>query len=182
MVEYKQGKDNKVVDALSRNMESIDLNKANVMELNDKHKATVTDASLTAITEPSSDWLEQLKTSHVTDANVQKLIQELQQGKSVAKHYQDKNGLLFYKGRLVIPTSEVVREQILYLLHSSPQGGHSGFHKTLHRARAEFYWAAMKGDIKKFIRECDTCQQNKYENIHPPWFITATTSSSKGLD
>lgn len=31
----------------------------------------------------------------------------------------------------------------------------------------EFHWAGMKGDIRQFIRECETCQRNKAENIFP---------------
>ena len=54
---------------------------------------------------------------------------------------------------------------MLQLLHSSLQGGHFGSHKTLHRAKSEFYWAGMQEDIRRFIRECDNCQQNKSENI-----------------
>ena len=78
-----------------------------------------------------------------------------------------KDGLLFYKGRLIIPSETELRTQVLHLLHSSPQGGHSGFHKTYYRAKVEFYWAGMKNEIRQFIQECDNCQQNKSENVYP---------------
>lgn len=58
--------------------------------------------------------------------------------------------------------------QLLEFIHSNPAVGHSGFHKTVHRAKADFYWKGMLADIKKFIRECPVCQVNKPETLHPP--------------
>lgn len=34
-----------------------------------------------------------------------------------------------------------------------------------------FYWVGMKNDIKSFVVECSTCQQNKYETITLPGLI-----------
>lgn len=51
------------------------------------------------------------------------------------------------------------------LMHSSPLGGHSRFHKTYHRLKSEFYWKEMRRDILMFIKECENCQRNKSENI-----------------
>lgn len=76
-----------------------------------------------------------------------------------------RDGLLFYKGRLYVSTSPELQYQLLQLLHTSPQAGHLGYHKTLHRANREFYWEGMWRDIKQFIKECDTCQQKNFENI-----------------
>jgi hypothetical protein len=45
--------------------------------------------------------------------------------------------------------------------------GKSGYEKTLHRAKRDFYWQGMRKDIKKFIRECDIFQQNKHDNLYP---------------
>ncbi|XP_041009433.1 uncharacterized protein K02A2.6-like [Juglans microcarpa x Juglans regia] len=54
--------------------------------------------------------------------------------------------------------------KILNYLHSIPVAGHSDFHKCLHRARLEFYWPGLKHDVKH-IRECETCQRNKIQNV-----------------
>lgn len=45
--------------------------------------------------------------------------------------------------------------------------GHSGYLKTYQRAKRYFYWDGMKKDIKKWARECDTCQATKYETLPP---------------
>lgn len=51
--------------------------------------------------------------------------------------------------------------QIIRENHSSPFGGHFGFHKTYHKIKKQYQWSCMKEDIKKFIRECQSCQTNK---------------------
>lgn len=41
----------------------------------------------------------------------------------------------------------------------------SGYDKTLHRLRRDFYWPHMKQQLKQCIRECNVCQQVKHENV-----------------
>jgi len=50
-------------------------------------------------------------------------------------------------------------------LHTSPLGGHSGFLKSYHRVKKEFYWDGLKSYIQKFVVECLVFQQNKVEII-----------------
>ena len=44
-------------------------------------------------------------------------------------------------------------------MHNSPMGGHSGYLKTLHRVKQDFYWQGMKSDIKNHIKCCEVCQR-----------------------
>ena len=55
--------------------------------------------------------------------------------------------------------------------HNSPLGGHSGFLKTYHRVKKEFFWDGLKSDIQKFVAECLVCQQNKVETIKTPGLL-----------
>lgn len=94
-------------------------------------------------------------------------MQKAQQGILDSTKYTIQSKLLFYKDRLYVGTHPQLKSEFFHLLHNSPQGGHSGYYKTLHIAHREFYWPKMKGDIKTFIKECDICQQQKLETIHP---------------
>ena len=51
--------------------------------------------------------------------------------------------------------------------HSSSLAGHVGYGKSIHRARKDIFWPGMKVDVKRFIKECDTCQRVKVENLSP---------------
>jgi hypothetical protein len=53
-------------------------------------------------------------------------------------------------------------------LHTSPVGGHSGFLKTYHRVKKDFFWDGLKTDVQRFVVECLVCQQNKVETIKTP--------------
>ena len=56
-------------------------------------------------------------------------------------------------------------------LHTSPLGGHSGFLKTYHRVKKEFFWDGLKSDIQKFVAECLIFQQSKVETIKAPGLL-----------
>lgn len=71
------------------------------------------------------------------------------------------------KGRLWIVKGSPFQFQLLKFIHSNPTSGHSGYHKTVHRAKLDFYWKGMRNDIKKFVWECEICQVNKHEIVHP---------------
>ena len=133
-MEYKKGKENLVADALSRKFDNAP-------------------AMLTALTFPADNWISTLRDSYSKDPKLQKLISDFAGHKLDETKYDMKDGLLFYKGRLYISDSSVLKNQLLHLSHGIPQAGHSGFHKTLSRARANFYWMGMKADIKNFIKE-----------------------------
>jgi hypothetical protein len=148
LVEYKKGKENLVANTLSRKFDNAP-------------------AMLTALIFPTDNWISTLWDSYSEDPKLKKLISDFAGHKLDETKYDMKDGLLFYKGRLYISDFSVLKNQLLHLSHGSPQAGHSGFHKTLSRARANFYWMGMKADIKNFIKECDICQRNKNETIHP---------------
>ena len=68
--------------------------------------------------------------------------------------------------RLVIPSkNSQLKQKILRELHTSPLGGHSGFLKTYHKVKKEFFLDGLKSDIHKFLAKCLVFQQNKVETI-----------------
>ena len=65
-----------------------------------------------------------------------------------------KNGSLWYKDHLYICNNSQIKQKILLELHTSPLGGHSGFLKTYHRVKKDFFLDGLKSDIQKFVAEC----------------------------
>ena len=49
--------------------------------------------------------------------------------------------------------------------------GHSGFLKTYHKVKKDFFWDGLKSDIQKFVAECLVFQQNKVETIKTPGLL-----------
>ena len=55
--------------------------------------------------------------------------------------------------------------------HSSLQAGHSGYLRTYLRLSRSFAWPRMRKEVKRFVAECDQCQRQNYEAIHPPGLL-----------
>jgi hypothetical protein len=171
VIEYKQGKENKVADALSRKFEE---------------PLVAKELSLSLISFPTPSWTTELQASffliskrynygliiklqasYLQDAETSSILAALQQGRAAPPGYSLQQGLLLRKGRLWIVKGSPFQFQLLEFIHSNPTSGHLGYHKTVHRAKLDFYWKGMRNDIKKFVRECEICQVNKHETIHP---------------
>jgi hypothetical protein len=153
-IEYKQGKDNRVADALSRQFE-----------------ASSNSAELSLISFPTPSWVAELKASYATDPESQSLLLALQQILLVPPGFSLQQGLLLKKVRIWVVRNSPFQIQLLEFIHSNPIAGHSGFHKCLHHARTDFFWKGMCSDIKKFIQECSVCQVGKPETLHPPGLL-----------
>ena len=159
VVEYKQGCENKVADALSRRSDSASTDQTTV--------SPVTPSSLCLISFPCPSWIYELKASYQSDSIVQSLLQQLQDGSDMPKFFSLHNGLILYKGRVYMSPSCGLKLKVLQQVHDSPLGGHSGFLKSYHRLKQDFYWVGMRANLKNHITKCGMCQQMKHETCHP---------------
>lgn len=84
-----------------------------------------------------------------------------------------------YNNTLIIPSPNEI-PGILKEMHSSLMAGHAGFHKTYKRIKDVYKWQNMKKEIKDFISQCESCQQNKLvrKKHREPMVITSTASEA----
>jgi hypothetical protein len=143
---YKKGKQNVVADALSRKDEYVE-------------------AFLCAISIIQPNWIIEARDEWKNDEKVWTLIQRLQQDSNASDTFTWKNDSLWYKYRLYLCKNSQLKQKVLLELHTSPVGGHSGFLKTYHRVKKDFFWDGLKTDVQMFVAECLVCQQNKVETI-----------------
>ena len=112
---------------------------------------------------------------------MQQLLQQLQSSSTCLKFFSLPNGLILYKGRVYLDPQSSLKSKVLHLVYDSPLGGHSGFLKSFHRLKKDFFSVGMKLYLKLHIKECGVCQQMKYETCklagllkpfpipHKPW-------------
>jgi hypothetical protein len=117
---YKKGKQNVVADALSRKEED-------------------TEGLLCVISIPQSDWVEEARIEWKQDQKVCKIIQQLQEDPSALDKFVWKNDSLWYQDHLYLCKNSQLKQKVLLELHTSPIGGHSGFLKTYHRIKKDFF-------------------------------------------
>ena len=144
-LEYKVGKTNVVVDALSRRVE-----------------LTV------ACVEPSEVHLEGALLSRIRegtqqDPTAQHLVSLAQAGKTRRFWLQD--DLLVTKGGLIfVPRWESLRRELLKECHDTLCVGHPGQERTLALLERGYYWPQMRDDVEGYVRTCLICQQDKGTN------------------
>ncbi|CAL1391282.1 unnamed protein product [Linum trigynum] len=149
-IQYRQGKFNKVADALSR------------------HPQFSNHSKCQAITVVLSSWLAEIEATYEGDQVVQDLLMEAAVPMVGPTIFSIHMGLLYHKASLFVGSTGVMRQQLMQLFHESPIGGHSSLQANYQRLKRHFWWPGIKSDLKKFVHECDICQRCKVENVSYP--------------
>ncbi|KAL6211868.1 hypothetical protein ACLB2K_017091 [Fragaria x ananassa] len=145
-IEYKAGKSNTVPDVLSR-----------------KPKFMV----IQTTSEPIFDAILQLDAACSCDLEAQRILAALASN-SRPKHFENRQGRLYYKGKIYVPETSEWGAKILHGFHVTLQAGHSGFLINLVRLQRNFSWLGIRKDVKLYVASYDHCQRQKYESIRPP--------------
>jgi len=114
--EYKKRQENVVANGLSRIEES----EANVLLM---------------VTAVESDWVEQVKAMVQTDDYFQSLNTKWEAGTLDPSVYQKKNGLFYYKSKILINPTAPLTGLLIVEHHDKPVRGHTGYEKTLQRLK-----------------------------------------------
>ena len=161
---YRPGRTNSAADALSRRPQTqTDQNTTLV----DVSLTPLLSAELVAISSPQCQLWTDLRKANTTDPYLLELHQKLLAHPEKHPHLLNREGVLLYKGRLVIPPSSPLRTVLLTEVHDSKIGGHSGVLRTYSRLAQSFFWEAMKQDVQRFVAECEVCQRNKSDARSP---------------
>ena len=141
LIEYRQGKENTVADALSR----------------------VTSSTLCHLSVSQTSLMTELQQEISTSPYWEELMGAVQQG-TLPVNWKFEHDLLWFKNRMYVLPNSPLRESIISSIHNRT---HEGFQKTLHRVHTEFFWRHMKTQVRDYIRACPTCQRNKTEHMQP---------------
>ena len=71
------------------------------------------------------------------------------------------------KATVYLSSTSTLISKIMVDCHSSPIGGHFGFHRTLSCINHNFFWSNMCGMIKDFLHQCDVCRWFKIDCMKP---------------
>jgi hypothetical protein len=138
-IEFVKGKNNVVVDALSRR------------------------PSIFSMSGVSVDWKDHLVLEYAKDQFACQLLD----GQVQDDNFRIINDLIYYKGRIFLVPGSAFKAKVLQACHDSPMAGHQGISKTYRQVRERFSWKGLKEDVIRHVKECTTCQENKDEHTHP---------------
>lgn len=138
---HRRGKLNVVADALSRFVESIEV-------------------------EETVDNLDEdyLKLRENIGKNPGKFSNFCVQNGIIYKHCVCRNdsGLIETEWKVYVAASD--RSKILNEVHDDALGSHFGVLKTYQRVKTLYYWPKMKTYVKNYVASCEKCQLNKHSN------------------
>jgi len=64
----------------------------------------------------------------------------------------EEDGVVYIEGRIYVPNSKKIRENILKKNHDSVDVGHPGQHRMMELIKRTYWWPGLKEDIKKYIQ------------------------------
>lgn len=112
--------------------------------------------------------MEKVRSSYNDDDKTQQLLAQTLIVPQVDKKFSIQEGILRYKGRIWVGSTNNIIEKIMEVIHNSSVGGHSGVQASYQRRKSLFYWNGMKKDFEEFISVCDVCKKCKTENVAYP--------------
>lgn len=109
-IHFKNGVDNKVADAQSR--------------------YPTVHAELTAVSTVSPLWVQRVIQSYEGDAFITKILAAKAVDSSAYGDFSITEGILRYRGKVVVGSNQQLGDSILHEIHASAFGGHSGIQGT----------------------------------------------------
>jgi hypothetical protein len=141
-IEYKPGRINRNVDALSR----------------------IPHESPIATIMKSMPDKENMKKQQMEDPELKVIVESLEkEGNSGTPSYVLIDDLLHYRDQetnvLVVPRT--LREQLMLQYHDASMAGHLSAPKVLAKLKNKYYWSTMRKDVQNWCKACRICASRK---------------------
>ena len=138
-IKHIKGKENKVVDALSRKGREMHVSSISICQ----------------------SELRQQIVNHVAEDELYAQVKDKLQQQSLEKKYEgyklEEDGLLTYKNGIYIPNVAELRRVVMDEIHQAPYSGHPGYQKTIATARKQYFLPGIKKDMVEYISRCMKC-------------------------
>ena len=106
-----------------------------------------------AISGPHFDFIDRLRQATSTDPVLVALREDITAG-TRQQPWSLSDGLVTFNGRLYIPSSPPLLQELLTAVHDD---WHEGILRTLHRLRRDFHTPNLRKMVQEYVRACDTC-------------------------
>jgi hypothetical protein len=166
-INYHPGKANVVADALRRRSHVsqlvVDSMPFELSEEFDKLNLRIVANTEATEMDVGSNLLQEIRKGQLEDEKIQEIKHNIKEEKSLV-FSKDKEGVLWYKGRICVPNIKELKDKILREAHETVYSIHLGGSKMYHHLKATYWWYGMKRDIAEYVALCDTCQRVKAQH------------------
>jgi hypothetical protein len=148
-MEYRQGREHIVHDALSRRPDHRPLPSEddNQVDHTNRDQQPRKVATITTV-QPSDALWDDLREACHKDAYYRTAAQRIQLKDPMFKNYYIKEGILFNQDRVYIPAAPGLRIKVLQEHHETPITGHLRRDKTLERVQRSYFWPGLDRDCE----------------------------------
>ena len=73
----------------------------------------------------------------------------------------DSEGVLWYEGRICVPSESELKQTILAEAHDTPYSIHPGGTKMYQDLKEKFWWHGMKREIALFVAKCVSAGESR---------------------
>jgi hypothetical protein len=113
-----------------------------------------------------SNLYDRIVLAQLNDEGVQLIKQKLvEEDPKYSCFHTDAKEVVWFEQRLVVPVDPELRKEIFDEAHLSKFSIHPGSTEMYQDLRKNFWWSNMKGDIAKYVAECDTCHRVKASHL-----------------
>ena len=78
-----------------------------------------------------------------------------------SNEWQEKDGLVLYRGKIYVPRDSQLQLNIVKAHHDYPIAGHPGQWKTTELVSCNFWWPQIGRYVADYVRGCDLCNRTK---------------------
>ncbi|KAH7690232.1 DNA-directed DNA polymerase protein [Dioscorea alata] len=104
-----------------------------------------------AVSQPQPAILTFIKHFYQTNPHAAELLTFVQTDQLAWPDYSRRDGLIFFKGRNVIPFDTALQHLLIAEFHTTPTGGHAGITRTYHRIASTFFWPTLKKSVRVLV-------------------------------
>ncbi|KAK1677751.1 hypothetical protein QYE76_038599 [Lolium multiflorum] len=120
----------------------------------------------------------QIKEAQKSNASIDGIKSQLAAGKAPG-FTVDEEGILWYNGRLCVPSDSELKQVILMEAHDTLYSIHPGGTKMYQDLKEQFWWHGMKREIGSYIAKCDISESQA--NINDPQVLQPRFPNGSGI-
>jgi hypothetical protein len=110
--------------------------------------------------EVGSNLLQEIRKGQEEDEKIQEIKHSIKEEKSLG-FSKDEEDVLWYKGRICVPSIKELKDKILHKVHESTYSIHPGGNKMYHELKATYWWYGMKRDVAEYVSLCEHVSESR---------------------